>query len=291
VRSLPVLLALLVPVVFSGRVQTTERPTDGRTVPFLDHRPGAVVVPVSVDKAGPYRFLVDTGSTHTAVRDTVGASIGAVPVARTTLSTSAGRADALVVRLPRVAIGSAAVDELLATSLTAAAAGVLGDGIAGVIGQDFLSQFDYTLDYRRSALIWEHDLDDRPGVRVPLVPAAGRFLIEVPRPETGDPPLRLVPDSGANALVLFRRAADANVAIETGAASFELASMAGRVSAQAARVRAFDVGGVRVCAQIAGVVAAPSDAEPADGLLPLDLFASVSFNNQRRYIIVQPREP
>jgi hypothetical protein len=48
---------------------------------------------------------------------------------------------------------------------------------------------------------------------------------------------------------------------------------------------------VRVCAQIAGVVAAPSDAEPADGLLPLDVFASVSFNNQRRYIIVQPREP
>ena len=165
-RVLPFLLVLFAPVIVSGRPQTTERLTDGRTVPFLDHRPGAIAVPVSIDDAGPYRFLVDTGSTHTAIRDTFATSIGAVPVARTTLSTSAGRADALVVRLPHVAIGSAGVDELLATSLTAAAAGVLDDGIAGVIGQDFLTQFDYTLDYRRAALIWEREQNwyERAGI-------------------------------------------------------------------------------------------------------------------------------
>jgi predicted aspartyl protease len=279
------------PIVAGARAQTTERPTDGQVVPFLDHRPGAIAVPVSIDGAGPYRFLVDTGSTHTAVRDTFAASIGAVPVARTTLSTSAGRADALVVRLTRVAIGSVTVDALLATSLTAAAAGVLDEGIAGVIGQDFLSQFDYTLDYRRSALIWERDLDDRPGTRVPLVPVAGRFAIDVRQPEAGDRPLRLVPDSGANALVLYQRSAGASAAPETGAASFELASMTGRVSAPAAAMRALEVGGVRLCGQIAGVVAAPDGAGPVDGLLPLDLFSRVSFSSHRRYMIVAPREP
>jgi hypothetical protein len=159
-----------------------------------------------------------------------------------------------------------------------------------VIGQDFLSQFDYTLDYRRSALIWERDLDDRPGLRVPLVPVAGRFAIDVRQPEAGDRPLRLVPDSGANALVLFQRPAGASAAIEAGA-SFELASMAGRVSAHATVVRGLEVGGVRICAQIAGVVAAPGGAEPVDGLLPLDLFSRVSFNNHRRYMLVEPREP
>lgn len=289
-RSLPFLLVLLTPIVVIARPQTTERLTDGHVVPFVDHRPGAIAVPVFIEGAGPYRFLVDTGSTHTAVRDTFAASIGAVPVARTVLTTSTGQADALVVRLTHVTLGSAAVDELFATSLTAAASGVLGDGIAGVIGQDFLARFDYTLDYRGSALIWENDLDERPGVRVPLVPAAGRFVIEVPRPETAGGTLRLVPDSGADALVLFDRPAEPIVATGARAATFELASMAGRVSAQAVRLRTIRVGDVWICDPLAGVVPASGGAALADGLLPLDLFSSVSFNNRQRYMIVQPRE-
>jgi hypothetical protein len=282
-------LMSVVPVVLSAGAQTSERPTDDQTVPFLAQRPGAIVVPVLVGGAGPYRFLVDTGSTHTAVRDTFAASIGAAPVARTVLTTSTGNADALVVRLARVAIGPAAVDELLATSLTTTAAGVLGDDVDGVIGQDFLSRFDYTLDYVRSRLIWERDLDGRPGTRVALVPAAGRFVIEVPR-ASGEPALRLVPDSGTDALVLFERPASPGVA-EAGSAVFELTSMTGRVSVRTARLRSMRVGDAWICDPLAGIVPAPSVDEDtaADGLLPLDLFASVSVNNHRRYMVVRPR--
>ena len=46
---------------------------------------------------------------------------------------------------------------MLATSLPSSAADVLGDGILGVLGQDFLSQFNYTLDYRSSRLWWDDE--------------------------------------------------------------------------------------------------------------------------------------
>jgi hypothetical protein len=66
--------------------------------------------------------------------------------------------------------------------------------------------------------------------------------------------------------------------------------MAGRVSAQAVRLRTIRVGDVWICDPLAGVVPASGGAELADGLLPLDLFASVSFNSRQRYMIVQPHE-
>jgi predicted aspartyl protease len=105
-----------------------------------DH--GEVVIPVVIGGEGPYPFILDTGSSHTAVSQTLASALGAVPVAKAPMATSMGSMSTLVVRLPDVAVGSAHVESLLATVLPPAAASWLGHGISGVLGQDFLSQFD-----------------------------------------------------------------------------------------------------------------------------------------------------
>ena len=73
------------------------------------------------------------------------------------------------------------------------------------IGQDFLSAFNYTVDYRRSRIIWNPEGDDEPaGVRLPLVASGDRFVIELPQSTKGqDWVVRLVPDSGADAVIVF----------------------------------------------------------------------------------------
>jgi hypothetical protein len=52
---------------------------------FASTRPGEIVVPVTVGAIGPLRFLLDTGSTHTAVTERLAAAVDAVPVARTVM--------------------------------------------------------------------------------------------------------------------------------------------------------------------------------------------------------------
>ena len=57
---------------------------------FASSRPGEIVVPVTVGGLGPFRFLLDTGSTHTAVTDRLATAADAVPVARTVMRAAAG---------------------------------------------------------------------------------------------------------------------------------------------------------------------------------------------------------
>ena len=169
------------------------------------HRPNTarLSIPVFIGGKGPYQFLLDTGSSHTVISQTLATILSAVPVAKAPIATSVGSILALVVRLPDVAVGSARVESLLATSLPPDASGMLDDGLSGLLGQDFLSQFDYTLDYRASRLSWHDEGQVENGVRLVLEPSNGRFLVQLPQDERCRCPVRLVPDSGANGVVLF----------------------------------------------------------------------------------------
>src|SRR5262245_48270217 len=103
------------------------RPGD---VPFSSTQHGEAVIPVFIQGEGPYRFILDTGSSHTAISRTLATALSAVPVAKAQIASSVGSTLTPVVRLPDVAVGSARVESLLATALPPNAAGWLGDGIS-----------------------------------------------------------------------------------------------------------------------------------------------------------------
>jgi hypothetical protein len=258
----------------------------GAETPFESRRPGEVIVPVTLAGRGPYRFLLDTGSTHSAVTSRVIAEIAAQPVARTTMTGAGGTVDCLVVGLPPVAIGSAVVDGLTATALPAASAAMLGAGVDGVLGQDFLARFSYSIDYRRSRVRWHEPDYVAPGLRLTLVPSEDRWLVELPQPGAG-PVYRFVPDSGADTLLLYGDGLARRIVREWRADRATVDSLTGGRGVRTAIVDGLRIGDAILARQLAVVV--PGARREPDGLLPLHLFASVQLNARHRYLVIQPR--
>jgi hypothetical protein len=174
----------------------------------------------------------------------------------------------MVVRLASVALASSRVGDLLAPVVDQEQLSQLAPGVRGLLGQDFLSAFNYTLDYRRGRLTWEPQVSCTEDAAVRLAKAEGRFVMGA-RDERGDD-WRLVPDSGAEIAVLFR-APSAPSEGEAGVTSLVSGMRrVARVTLPALRI------GRAQMRDVAAVVAERDDTG-ADGLLPLHTFASVTF--------------
>jgi len=251
---------------------------------------GEVVIPVFIDGRGPYRFILDTGSSHTAIDRTLATELGTVPVAKAPIATSVGSMLTPVVSLAAVTVGSARVGSLLATALPPDAAGWLGDGVSGVLGQDFLSQFDYTVDYRARRLSWNDADQKETGVRLALESSHGRCLVRLPQDDRCQCPVRLVPDSGASDVVLFTGTEADQLPIDSPGASMRVSTLAGAGTGRRVTVRKLLVGSATLRdVPAARVVLPEGTTEEGDGLLPLSLFARVSFHHREGYMVVQPK--
>jgi predicted aspartyl protease len=280
-----IVVSVVAPVRATGNDQT--RSADVR---FASSPHGEVVIPVFIGGKGPYQFLLDTGSSHTVISQKLATILGAVPVAKAPIATSVGSILALVVRLSDVAAGSAHVESLLATSLPPDAAGMLDDRLSGLLGQDFLSQFDYTLDYRASRLSWHDQGQVENGVRLVLEPSNGRFLVQLPQDERCGCTVRLVPDSGANGVVLFAGRQTDRLRVDASVTPMRVSTLTGDGTARTVIVRALLVGRATLTdVPAARVVLPEGTTEDGDGLLPLSLFARVSFHHHEGYMIVQLR--
>jgi predicted aspartyl protease len=254
-------------------------------LPAFDER-GGVIVPVTIDGTGPFMFMLDTGSSRTAIADDLAIQMAAPVVARGEVVSSAGSEVYDVMRLERVEVAGAHAAILLASVIPAARLHAIGSGIRGVLGQDFLSGFNYTLDYERGRLTW-----DGPDVAsctsraaLPLVDAEGRYLVNV-MPERSSRPLRLVPDTGTDSLVLFAAIGDQDRRDIRAAVS--ITGLTGRARARTVAGPKLHVGNVTL--RSATTVIVERDGADSDGLLPLHVFASVSFNMQEGCMIVRGR--
>lgn len=265
----------------AARVPTMPK---GAGVRFVSTQPGEVLVPVTIGGNGPYRFLLDTGSSNTAVSRELADLLALRPVAKSSLTTSTGTVEILVVRMDRVSVGPVETEALLPSVLPPAASQVLGPGVSGILGQDFLGRFNYTLDYRRSIVLWNDAPDSSTSDRLALVPADGRFFVELPQ-TAGALPLRFVPDSGADGLLIFNIAA---VPVSGVKGSGAVQSVVGMTTATDGTVKALKVGRQTLRRQAASVLnAAGASVERGDGLLPLHLFSRVHFNNAEGYMTVE----
>jgi predicted aspartyl protease len=223
-----------------------------RTVPLTIDVHGGVLLQAEVNGQGPYVFMLDTGASRTIVAERLARQLNAPVVAKSEVVTVTGSQLSLVVRLGSVAVGGTRVDHLLAPVLADARLAQAGLDVVGVLGQDFLSAFNYTLDYRQARLTWDEPLTCGVSGAVPLVEAEGRFVMALEG--TGGGRIRLVPDSGAEVAVLFTAAAPR------------------RPTSTIPRVQVGDV----TMNNLQAYFAERTDAN-ADGLLPLRYFSSVSF--------------
>lgn len=249
-------------------------------------RPGAITIPVSVNGQGPFVFMLDTGSNRSVVSSDLAAHLALPVVAKAVMVTATGRQVYPVVNIDRVEIGDARSSAVLASVVPTSRLRAAIARIDGIVGQDFLSRFNYTLDYRKRRLSWtaEPPSDDRD-VRLPLVKEEGRFLVELPQK---DRTLRFVPDSGAEALVVFERNGAAPVALVQAPWRDQLVSTTGTKDTRVMLLPRLLVGSTIIEREVVILIARNEpDAPAGDGLLPLHLFARVSFNCAEAYIVLR----
>ena len=258
-------------------------------VAFALHDDGAVVVPVMINGAGPFAFLLDTGSTHTSIGAALAARLAAPVVARARVITATGSEMSLVVRLGALEVGQSRADGILASVVPDGRLAIADRSVSGILGQDFLARFIYTLDYRHRRLSWDAgEADAKGAARLALRESQGRYLVELPQGR--DRVVALVPDSGVDGLVVFERPGNAALTAEGQVGGLSLATVTGRRDVRLGRLRRLQIGAMTLWDQPVAIVRRPeADAPEGDGLLPLHLFASVSFNGRDGYLIVRSR--
>jgi hypothetical protein len=234
---------------------------------ILDGRP--FVSNVFLNGRGPYRFLLDTGAKSNQVDTTIARELGATATFRTDLFTPGGSIRVVGARLAEVTLGDAhaANQEFLFTNLDSIRA--LSKDVQGVLGQEFLSHFDYLLDLRSKTLTF--GAAEPAGDRVATGLIDGLISVAT---SVG----RLVLDSGTETLVLFH--------IPMGITDSTIRTAAGVTAVSSFASLSLQIAGRDYHPRQSAVISQPDLVE--DGLLPLSLLKAVYISSSLGYIVVDP---
>jgi predicted aspartyl protease len=246
-----------------------------------------IVVPLTVNGQGPFEFLLDTGTNTSIIERSVAQHLRLRPHDRIELMTVSGPQVLPRARLDSVVLGSALAENLEALITDLGSIRTLHYGICGVLGQNFLSQFNYLLDYREKRIEFEADCDVEhrmDGTRLPFSEIEG--LIAVSGQSASSKAWRLVLDSASEGLILFGRpalASDFEIS-HTGIACLAT-TIAGHKEVEQGRLRTLRIGEL-ILADMP-VTLMPPDGRAEDGLLPMSLFRVVYVNHKQHYVILK----
>ena len=252
-----------------------------RSLPLHVIRGYPVVEEVYIDNSGPYRFLVDTGTQSSAVRSDLAGKLKLRPAYRIEVATNAGSHTMVATIANRVSLGSKSVERVELAVHDLAGVRNLDRGIQGVLGQNFLSHFNYLLDYRSRRLIFDAAVPT--GDRIEFERIAERPAIKAVREGES---LRLVLDSGSSDLILFTDRTEGRDAM----AHARLTAAASQRCIRMSRAAELSVGAEVMRNVVVGF--APRDpVRLEDGLLPTSLFKAIYFSNEDNFVVLNATPP
>jgi predicted aspartyl protease len=249
-----------------------------------------IVVSVMANGGGPFDFVLDTGADTTIVDPSIAPELSLVPLERVQQTTLANIQTLTRGLLRSLSVGTAQVENLGVLVHDLGELRKLDPHIEGIAGQDFLSHFNYLLDYRKHVVRIELATEIRDAIAGDPVPVEGsgnRMIVASEAQSRGHAKLSLLLDSGANSVVLMRAASQAlrPVIQESGLET----TSSGQVGLQVGRVNTLTVGSQ----QFHDIAVALPASEPAerigDGLLPTALFQTLYVNNRQGFVVFNPR--
>jgi len=190
-RSLA-LLALAMPAFPAQALDLTDSVAPTKT---LD-RARRLTVQVSINKQGPYPFLIDTGSNASVISSELAAQLNLPPGPRSRLHGIAGAELVDTVRVDSLAVGRRE-----RRGLTASVAASRFMRVPGILGQDWLGSQGLVLDFARNQMRVGSQIprDDDLAVSVPVkARRSGLHLIEGSVRET---PVLVFLDTGSTTTV------------------------------------------------------------------------------------------
>jgi hypothetical protein len=263
-------------LLLAGTVVLADAASRSDPLPLQRDRFGRVSVSVSIGPHGPYRFLVDTGSSYSSITPDLAARL-ALPAAGVIRASAVGATGVLnLVRPPDIRLGPR---RFAVPWLCVLADGMFGrpSTFDGVIGQDVLRQVNYAIDLARGHLwidlpgSW---LDGLTGERFPLRSARGPLVVA-----DGDAAWSI--DSGSSHVVVFR---DRGVGRDRRQAA--LRSTLGTRIAELLTPASIALGRLRLPFDEAVLVPI---GRVEQGLLPVWLFDAIAVDNTRRVAILAAR--
>jgi hypothetical protein len=270
---------------------------------FVQH--ALIVIPVKINQAGPFDFMVDTGSQVTVIDPSLAAQLDLKPRGRVGLVSVAAFAGASATVLDTLEAGSAVVEKSPAIVQDLRQIQAADPRIRGVLGESFLAHFDLLVDYGHKLLCLDETSamrDSERGERISFVrpqhledelPFMERLVISVHLSETGKRPILLQLDSGSDGPILYPGSGQPEVQALVHSAALQGGNA---TSAQ----RAFAVVppqniqiGNRILSRISFVtpvsVAKNLPTQHEDGLLPTVLFQRVFISGGDHFVIFDPK--
>jgi hypothetical protein len=184
---------------------------DSLPLQFVNHH--QMIVRVSVNHSGPYRFLLDSGAQITLVDPSLAAELHLEPEGKEVVANAGSSQSAISVHVDLLEAGSHAItgQRVLVYDVH----NLFGtQDVQGVLGEDFLAHFDVLIDNVRKLLCLDSSGVMRAevtGPHITLIPPSGitgtsavaNLMIVEARLSDATRPVRLLLDSGANGAILY----------------------------------------------------------------------------------------
>jgi predicted aspartyl protease len=263
-----------------------------------------IVIPVKINHAGPFDFMVDTGSQLTVVDPSLASELNLSSQGRVGIISIADYAQVSATLLDSLEVGSNVVEKSPAMVQDLRQIQAADRRIRGVLGESFLSHFDLLIDYEHKSLCLDETSAMRNSVRgerISFVPPQHPEdeLPFMPRPVvsahlfgTGTRPILLLVDSGCGDPILLP--GSEQPAIQTLIRDATLhgnATVAQRAFAVVPPVN-MQIG-KRILTQITFVtpvrVAKNLPQQHADGLFPTVLFQRVFMSGTGHFVVFDPK--
>lgn len=249
---------------------------------------GRLLVPVVINREKGFRFLLDTGASTTVLSERLAKEAGVTSKHVKQVSTFAGKVSLSVGRVDSLRVG---IHEIVGIDVLIADLGRLFNlhpEIEGILGEDFLSRFNYLLDRRCGKLEIEEDGDlssTLSGVRVSCEKRGGKIHL----PAAGGD-LRLMLDSGNPYLVFYNDVASRlQPTGDIGDIKERkvVRSSVGSRSIRPFRIESLEIGGTML-RNVDAYLAVRGPGRVEDGFLPLAIFDSIYVNNLEKFLILNP---
>jgi predicted aspartyl protease len=246
-----------------------------------------IVTSVTINGTGSYEFLLDTGTNTTLLHTEFAAQLGLRPIDRIELLTVAGSQAVPRAKLPSLTLGQKTVTDLEVLFSDLRAARSVIPNVRGVLGQNFLSQFNYLVDYSNRRILFVEANGQWCGTQLPFAWHEGRILVTI------KPGWRLLLDSAIEDLLLFdatTRQAELDLK-QNSLRHMQLTSDSGSRKVWQARVRTFHVGAIYFQDLPVTLLVQKASAEGRieDGILPMSLFQAIYVNHKHGYVILNPK--
>ncbi len=270
---------------------------------FVQH--ALIVIPVRINQAGPFDFMVDTGSQVTVIDPSLASQLDLRPQGRVGLVSVANVAPAPIAVLDRLEAASKVVDKSLVVVHDLGQIRAADPRIRGVLGESFLAHFDLFVDYGHKLLCLDETnvMRDRVrGERIRFVssqpsedelPFMERLVISVQLSGTGKKSILLQLDSGSDSPILYPGSERPDVQALVRAAVLQGGNLANAQRTFAVLpTQIMQIGNLifgRISFVTPVMVGKNLGEQHEDGLLPTVLFQRVFISGSDHYVVFDPK--